>query len=84
MVKVMVQVTQKELDNLEDLVTAWNLCDKHKAVYNASEEELFGFTQNCRACIKINKEVRGISLHLWSKLVTAYLKTKAANTYSLK
>ena len=74
MVEIKVNVTNKELDALEDLIVCWNLCDKHKKVINATEEERFAFTQNCKKCEKINKELRGKSLHLWSKLVTAYLK----------
>jgi len=73
-VKVTVEVTNKELDAMEDLAVAWNLCDKHKRIHNASEEQNFKFTQTCKKCVKINKEVRGKTLHLWSKLVTGYLK----------
>jgi len=74
MVKAVVDVSNKELDAMENLAIAWNLCDTHKRVFNASEEDLFRFTQTCRKCIKINKETSGRTLHLWSKLVTAYLK----------
>lgn len=74
MVKVTVELTNKELDAMENLAVAWNLCDKHKRVFNASEEAYFKFTQTCRKCIKINQEIRGKTLHLWSKLVTAYMK----------
>lgn len=80
MVKIKADVTSKELNAMEDLTVCWNLCDKHKSLLNVSEEELFGFTQNCRKCAKINKELRNKTLHLWSKLVTAYLKsTKKKN-----
>ncbi len=74
MVKVTVEVTNKELDVMEDLAVAWNLCNKHKIVHDASEEENFRFTQTCKKCVKINKEIRGKTLHLWSKLVTGYIK----------
>lgn len=74
MAKVTLQIIQKELDALENFSIAWNLCDKHKAMLNASEEDYFHFTQTCKKCIKINKEIRSTSLHLWAKLVTAYLK----------
>ena len=75
MAKITLQITQKELDGLENLSIAWNLCDKHKTALNASEEDYFHFTQTCKKCKKINKEISITNLHLWSKLVTAYLKT---------
>jgi len=37
MVKLTVEISNKELDALEDLSVAWNLCDKHNATHNASE-----------------------------------------------
>lgn len=85
MVKLIVDVTNKELDDLEDLIVAWNLCDKHKAQWNASEEDYFKFTQTCKKCIKINKIIHGRTLHLWSKLVTAYEKaTKNGRKFGYK
>jgi len=75
MVKITANVTNKELGALENQTVCWNLCDKHKTVLDASEEEMFGFTQTCKKCLKINKELANTNLHLWSKLVTAYLKT---------
>ena len=74
MTKVTVGVTKKELDDLENLSVAWNLCDKHKSALQATEEDRFRFTQECKKCLKINKEISSRTLHLWSKLVTAYLK----------
>jgi len=74
MVKISVEVTYKELDALEDLAVAWNLCNKHKAIINATEEDNFRFTQTCKKCIQINRKIRGKTLNIWSKLVTAYLK----------
>lgn len=74
MAKVTVQVTHKELDDLENLTLVWNLCKKHNGILNASEEDMFRFTQECRQCRKINKEITNSTLHLWSKLVSAYLK----------
>ncbi len=75
MVKVALQVTNKELDALENLTVAWNLCDKHKAMLDASEEDNFRFTQTCKKCIRINGEMGNKTLHLRSNLVTAYLKS---------
>lgn len=76
MVELIVNVTNKELDFLEDLVVAWNLCDKHNSIINASEADRWKFTQTCKKCVKINKELRNNTLHLWSKLVTAYEKSR--------
>ena len=75
LVKITVEVTNKELNALENLTISWNLCKKHKSIINASEEEYFKFTQNCKKCAEINKEIRNKTLHLWSKMVTAYLKS---------
>lgn len=74
MVRIIANITNKELDALENQTLCWNLCDKHKAVLDASEEEMFGFTQTCKKCLKTNRELTNKNLHLWSKLVTAYLK----------
>jgi len=74
MVKVTVEVTNKELDNLEDFIVCWNLCKKHNCMPGTTEEEKFRFTRECRECKRINKEMRNNSLHLWSRLVTAYDK----------
>lgn len=73
--KVTLDVTNKELDALENLTVTWNLCKKHNAIINASEEKYFRFTQNCKKCAEINREIRHKTLHLWSKMMTAYLKS---------
>ncbi len=80
MVKIIANVTNKELDALENQTLCWNLCKKHRAVLDASEKEMFEITQTCKKCLKINRELTNTNLHLWSKLVTAYLKaTKKGN-----
>ena len=82
MVKITVNVTNNELDALENQTLCWNLCNKHKAVLDASEEKMFEFAQTCKKCLKINQELTNTNLHLWSKLVTAYLKaTKSGKKY---
>jgi hypothetical protein len=78
MVNLKVNVTKKELGSLENLAIAWNLCNKHNAVINATEEELFSFTQKCKSCKEINRDLSKKVLHLWSKLTTAYLKVTAS------
>ncbi|MDO8627344.1 MAG: hypothetical protein Q7K42_02675 [Candidatus Diapherotrites archaeon] len=72
--KLTVEVTNKELDDLEDLIMVWNLCQKHKSIMHSTEKELFNYAQTCKKCVKINKEIKNKTLHLWSKLVTAYMK----------
>ena len=76
MVKVAVQVTNPELDAMEDQIVAWNLCKKHQAIWRASEDDRWRFTQTCKACLEVGKEIRRKSLHLWAKLVTAYEKAR--------
>jgi hypothetical protein len=76
MVKIVVNVTNKELDSMENLAVVWNLCDKHKAVINATEEEMFSFTQKCKVCKELNRELSRKVLHVWSKMMTAYLDAK--------
>ena len=78
MVKLIADVSNKELDSLEDLAVVWNLCEKHNAKINASENDRWRFTQTCPKCVSINKKLRSKVLHLWSKLVTAYLKSRRA------
>lgn len=73
--KVLLDVSFRELDALEDLVTVWTLCKKHNVRYPITENQRWNFTQTCKKCIKLNKEIRNKSLHLWSKLMTAYLKS---------
>ncbi|MEK6942424.1 MAG: hypothetical protein AABW85_06210 [archaeon] len=86
MVKVSVQITQKELDYLENKAICWNHCNKHKGVLNATEEELFRFTQECKRCLKINRQISSSCLHLWAKLMTAYQKAtkKSRKKYDRK
>ncbi len=76
MVKLTVEVSNKELDALEDLIVAWNLCKKHNATIDSDEDDRWRFTQTCPECIAINRLLRSKALHLWSKLVTAYDKPR--------
>ncbi|MBI4214719.1 hypothetical protein HY546_01870 [archaeon] len=73
MVKITINVSNKELDNLEDFIVCWNLCRKHNAT-DASEEEQFRFTQTCRNCARINSNMKRKAIDLWIKLVKAYEK----------
>ncbi len=76
MVKISVEISNPELDAIEDLAVAWNLCKKHNASWKASEDDRWRFTQTCKKCMRINKKLRSKVLHAWSKLVTAYEKTR--------
>lgn len=83
MVKTTINVTNNELNALENLTVAWNLCKKHNTIINANEEEYFRFTQNCKKCVEINREIRHKTLHLWSKMVTSYLKATKKKTVTV-
>lgn len=72
--KVTIDITQKELNALEDQTVCWNLCKEHNGIINATDEEFFAFTLHCPKCKKVNRMLRKSNLHLWVKLVDAYLK----------
>ncbi len=74
MVKIKnLEVTNPELDALEDLIVAWNLCKKHnRESMGKSEVEIFKMQDSCKACENEVKKIRNKSLHLWSKLIHAY------------
>lgn len=68
-----IEVTNPELDALEDLAVAWILCKKYNAqTLNKNEVEIYKIQNSCKACQKEVKIRRSRSLHLWSKLVHAY------------
>ena len=76
MVKVTLDITNKELDAMEDSILVWNLCRKHKSMVGATEEDRFRFTQTCKACKRIENGKRDKAVHLWSKLTTAYYDSR--------
>ena len=80
MARITISVTNKELDAFEDLATAWNLCNKHNAAINASEEDLFRFTRKCGKCVENNKKIKRKALRLWRKMVIAYDKKRKRRT----
>lgn len=68
-----IEITNPELDALEDLTVAWNLCKKHNAkIHGKSDIEIYKMQNSCKACQKEMKTIRKRTLHLWSKLVHAY------------
>ena len=76
--RISVDVTNPELDAMVDLILCWNLCDRHKkkTLRKTKEAQIWQWTQTCKACIEINKQLRKKTRHLWSKLIDAYLNTK--------
>ena len=72
--RISVDVINPELDALEDKLMCWNLCDKHKSL--PSEEEMYKASITCKKCRDIDRKLHNKALHLWSKLVTAYLKAR--------
>ncbi|MFH0713843.1 MAG: hypothetical protein V1722_04380 [Candidatus Micrarchaeota archaeon] len=74
MVKVkQVEITNSELSALENLVVAWNLCEKHnRETYDKSDVEIFKLQNSCKACQNKEGKMRNKALHLWSKLIHAY------------
>ena len=80
MVRITINITNPELNALEDFIVAWNLCNKHTAILNSSEEDNFRFTKKCKKCIRKNKKIRHQTLHLWRKMVIAYDKKRKRRT----
>ena len=68
-----VEITNPELNALEDLAVAWILCKKHNAkTYGKSDVEIYKIQDSCKACRKEVKTASNRALHLWSKLVHGY------------
>jgi glucosamine 6-phosphate synthetase-like amidotransferase/phosphosugar isomerase protein len=71
--KITLNVTEKELDMLEEYITCWLLCNKHKKEYlHSSDEEIYQIQHSCKACMKIRMKNYRNALHLWSRLCDAY------------
>jgi len=71
-VKVTISVTEKELNTLEDYITCFQVCDKHKQIMD--EDKLVMVSHKCKACIEVKRKHYRVALHLWNKLCTAYDK----------
>jgi len=72
-----VEITNPELDAMEDLIVAWTLCKKHNLqTRDKSQVEIYKMQHDCKQCQKEVKKIRNRSLHLWSKLVQAYEKAR--------
>ena len=71
--KITANVTNSELDALEDYLVCYNLCPiHHKKTIGATDEQLDEWQNKCPKCIEERKKLFSKSLHLWSKLVHAY------------
>ena len=70
------QVTNPELDALEDILTAWLLCDRHMVrSANATPVQIAGWQRGCKKCYAIYQRENRRALRLWSKLVEQYDKS---------
>lgn len=76
-----VEITNIELDAIEDLATVWILCKKHRAIESKTDIEIYRIQQECDDCIKIGNMTRSRALHVWSKLVHAYNIAKNGKCY---
>lgn len=74
MVKIKnVEITNPELDAVEDLIVAWTLCKKHTCqTTGKSQVEIYKMQYSCKQCQKEVNKIKNRSLHLWKKLVHAY------------
>lgn len=74
MVHVQLDISNKEIDTMEDFIMVWNLCSKHNAAHVEDEVEYFKFTRNCHECKQINEALKKATFKIWVKLVNAYEK----------
>lgn len=69
----MVDVTNPELDALEDVLVSWNLCSGHlNRVVGADPEQIAAWQYGCKKCLRVHRALVDRSLKLWSKLCRAY------------
>ena len=81
MKEITLNVSNKELNNMEDLAVCYNVCKFHKRLLDSPEfvsnpnYEVFDKSiAVCKKCISINKRMSKMLLHTWCKMVTAYEK----------
>jgi len=80
--KVTIDITAKELNQLEDYITCHLLCSKHKSLSVKSlptnrwtDTMSYGLTHGqCEACTKLTREHKNIAIGIWNRLADAYLK----------
>lgn len=74
------EVTNPELDALEDVLTVWLLCDRHKVrSMKATQAQIAGWQHGCKTCHAIYQKEIQRALRLWSKLVQQYDKSPSTN-----
>jgi len=69
--RLTVEVTNPELDALEDVLAVWNLCPRH-VVATSSRRQKSIWQSECPECRKIRAVKVEKSLVLWSRLCRAY------------
>ncbi|MDE1810993.1 MAG: hypothetical protein KGH66_03055 [Candidatus Micrarchaeota archaeon] len=78
--KITITVSNSELEALEDVLIAWNLCRKHKAqTWSPStgvktSQEIFKMQDECNACQKQNNALHKKAWKVLSRLYTAWDK----------
>jgi len=70
--RIEVDITDKELNALEDILICWNLCPKHKKC--KTEKEMAIATVECKNCIKEYEKLHKLAWAAEAKLWMAYLK----------
>ena len=70
--KITVDITNTELDAIEDMAITWILCPKHNGIYTLDEIERYKMQQSCKECKKLVEKNSSRALHAWSKMVHAY------------
>ncbi len=72
-----IEVTNPELNALEDLIFAWILCRKHLVKSaNKDDVEIFKMQNSCKTCRKEKDRIKKRCFRLWKKLVRAYDKVR--------
>lgn len=70
---ITVDVTNPELDALEDVLVAWNLCPRHtEASARANHRQIVLWQYSCKSCRKGHAALVTASLRLCGKLCKAY------------
>ncbi len=77
--KVQISVSEDGLEALEDVLVAWNLCRKHKAKAfdfkagrELTEQEIFKMQNECKNCIKYNRQLRRKAIGVMGKLFRSF------------
>jgi hypothetical protein len=72
--KVTISVNQKELNDFEDFVTCWNLCNKHKEILDDTDIINAINSVNCPKCVKATLKKQRVAIKIMSKLWKAFEK----------